>query len=116
MGDKIPPPLLLTGEAGAGVGGGEVGEDGREPDLQCEQQLDGVGEGRGGGQAQQAEPAEEQEVGEGPGQGQGVAGAGAEARGGGARLWELSRPPPPQILAPQILAPTPSPPPTFRDR
>ena len=46
-----------------------------EPDLQCQQQLDGVGEGRGSGQAQQAERAEEKQVGEGPGEGQGVAGA-----------------------------------------
>ena len=46
-----------------------------EPDLQCQQQLDGVGEGRGSGQAQQAERSEEKQVGEGPGEGQGVAGA-----------------------------------------
>ena len=46
-----------------------------EPDLQRQQQLDGVGEGRGSGQAQQAERAEEKQVGEGPGEGQGVAGA-----------------------------------------
>lgn len=67
--------------------GGEVGEvrwhtgrAGAEADLQCEQQLDGIGEGRGGGQAQQAERAEEQEVGEGPGEGQGVAGAGGKGK------------------------------------
>lgn len=98
-------------------GGGEVGgltgtrEGGGESDLQCQQQLHGVGEGRGSGQAQQAEGAEEQEVGEGPGQGQGVAGAGAEVGGGGGRLWELTRPPPPP---PQVLATSPPPPPLLQ--
>lgn len=38
-----------------------------ESDLQCQQQLDRIGERRGSGQAQQAECSEEQEVGEGPG-------------------------------------------------
>lgn len=46
--------------------------------LQCQQQLDGIGEGRGSGQAQQAEGSEEEEIGEGPGKGQGMAGTRTE--------------------------------------
>lgn len=46
--------------------------------LQCQQQLDSIGEGRGSGQAQQAEGSEEEEIGEGPGQSQGMAGARTE--------------------------------------
>ena len=35
---------------------------GGESDLQCQQQLDGIGEGCGSGQAQQAERAEEEQI------------------------------------------------------
>lgn len=46
--------------------------------LQCQQQLDGIGEGCGSGQAQQAEGSEEEEIGEGPGKSQGMTGARTE--------------------------------------
>lgn len=46
--------------------------------LQCQQQLDSIGEGCGSGQAQQAEGSEEEKIGEGPGKSQRVAGARTE--------------------------------------
>lgn len=46
--------------------------------LQCQQQLDGIGERRGSGQAQQAEGSEEEKIGEGPGKSQGMTGARTE--------------------------------------
>lgn len=65
--EKVKLGWFTVTQGGLGVRG--------EPDLQRQQQLDGVGEGRGSGQAQQAERSEEKQVGEGPGEGQGVAGA-----------------------------------------
>lgn len=67
MHDRSPWEWLQGGGGDAGEVNWHKAKVGGESDLQCQQQLDGIGEGRGSGQAQQAERSEEQEVGEGPG-------------------------------------------------
>lgn len=58
--------------------------------LQCQQQLDSIGEGRGSRQAQQAEGSEEEEIGEGPGKSQGMAGARTEVESHSVGYRDLS--------------------------
>lgn len=66
MGETIPLPLppteWLGGEGKVGVVNWHTARAGGESDLQCQQQLDGIGEGCGSGQAQQAERSEEEQI------------------------------------------------------